>query len=391
MTQKEKVAQLVLYNKIMEYTFQQFTIQQLVELIDKDLIDLNPSYQRNFIWTLDDQKALIDTILKDYPLPSFFVFQKNANPFKYEMIDGQQRSKTIFRFVKGFISSSKQTGNLIFENSDTKKILNYKLTFVVVKNLSINDSLNDYYVLINKQGVHLNTPEINKSEYQDTLFYKLADEILSYQGFINLNLFTEATSRRMNDRAFVEELLAYLKLGNKDKKAAVEKIYPEDINIDEYTLLKDLFYSIIDIIEEFNIIKPIKDTRYKQKNDFYTLFSFVYENKHLPIDTLKYQYQILLVLDNVDSEGRQFIRPTNEDCIVLKEYANNCVTQSNSKVARDSRLNFFNHLLKNSINGSNEKLNDVLNYLEMVYGEDKIKLKQVGGFQLLDITLLNIN
>jgi len=147
----------------MDYSFKEFTIQQLVELIEKSQIDLNPSYQRNFIWSSDDQKTLIDSILLGYPLPSFFIYQNNVGTF--EMVDGQQRSKTIFRFVKGLITSSRKTGGLKFDNVEANSILKYKLPFIVIENLKANDSLSDFYVLINKKGVHLNTSEVNKSEF----------------------------------------------------------------------------------------------------------------------------------------------------------------------------------------------------------------------------------
>lgn len=373
----------------MEYYFQVFTIHQLVDLIDRNLIDLNPSYQRNFIWSPDDQKELIDTILLGNPLPNFFVYKKEDGTF--EMVDGQQRSKTIFRFTKGLITSSKDSGNLTFEKVNKTEILNYKLPVIVIEKLSGNDSLKNFYVLINKKGVHLNAPEVNKSEFHDTLFLKLANEVLTYQKLINLNLFTDASSKRMNDRAFVEELLGYLKLGIKGKKQPVESIYRNDISNEEYETLRNQFYFSIDIIEDFNHIKPIRDTRYKQKNDFYTLFSFVHENRDLAKNVLNYQYQILLVLDGVDADGKQFIRPTNEDCSTLKGYANNCVSQSNSKAARDSRLVFFNSVLKNTNINPNETLTDVLIYLGTIYGEEKISLIKVGDFQLLKTDSLIIS
>jgi uncharacterized protein with ParB-like and HNH nuclease domain len=90
----------------MDYTLKEFTIYQLFDLVDKDRIDLNPSYQRNFIWSPDDQRDLIDTILKGYPLPSFFLFIKSDG--RYEMVDGQQRTKTIYRFIKGEITASRK-------------------------------------------------------------------------------------------------------------------------------------------------------------------------------------------------------------------------------------------------------------------------------------------
>lgn len=370
----------------MKYSFKEFKISDLIELIDNESINLNPDYQRNFIWTSNDQKSLIDTIIMGYPLPSFFVYLDNG---KYEMVDGQQRSKTIFRFVKGVITSSNITGTRSFKDFNPMDILSYRLSFIIIENLSSQDSLRDFYVLINKKGVHLNMPEVHKSEYFDKLFLKLADEVLDYQNLIDLNLFTEISIKRMNDRAYIEELLSYLKVGIKEKKKAVETIYKEDISEDEYLKLKDIFYSIIDKISILNKIKPIRNTRYKQKNDFYTLFSFINENIGATQDLLNYQYQILLILDRTDEDGRQFIRPTNEDCDALKDYATNCVSQSNSTNARESRLLFFNSVLKNRDINKNDILIDVVNFLADIYGTEKVQLLEIDGFNLLNVSLLN--
>lgn len=371
----------------MEYSFREFTINDLVSLIDAESIELNPDYQRNYIWSPKDQNYLVDTILKGYPLPSFFIYlDKNG---KYEMVDGQQRSKTIYRFIKGQISSSKETGLKFYKDINETQILSYRLSFILLQNLAPTDNLRDFYVLINKKGVHLNVPEVNKSEHFDKLFMKLANEVLEYQNLIELDLFTEASIKRMNDRAYIEELLGYLLLGIKEKKKVVENIYKEDINENEYQELKSSFYSIIDKISILNEIKPINKTRYKQKNDFYTLFSFINENPDIDIETLIYQYKILLVLDGVDKFGKQFIRPTNENSKSLKEYANNCVSQSNSSLARESRLKFFNSILKNKNTEENEILIDVLNYLSEVFGDDKIELKEVGGYKVIDVDQIN--
>lgn len=372
----------------MEYSVKEFTIKELVNLIDNDLINLNPDYQRNYIWSPDDQKYLIDTILKKYPLPSFFIYLDDKG--KYEMVDGQQRSKTIYRFVKGQINSSKFTGLKSIKDIDSNEVLTYKLPVILIENLSPNDNLRDFYVLINKKGVHLNLPEVNKSEHFDKLFMKLANEVLEYQNLIELDLFTEASIKRMNDRAYIEELLGYLLLGIKEKKKVVESIYKEDITEPEYKELRSKFFAIIDKTAILNKVTPIKETRYKQKNDFYTLFSFINENLESSNDTLIYQYKILILLSGSDKVGKQFIRPTNEDSKALKDYANHCVTQSNSTFARESRLKFFNSLLKNVELEQNEILIDVLNFLSDIFGEDKIQLKEIDGYNILNVELLNL-
>ena len=188
----------------------------------------------------------------------------------------------------------------------------------------------------------------------------------------------------MKDRAFIEELLGYLMLGIKDKKKSVEDIYNEDITDNESVSLKVCFCKIIDIISNLNKIKPINLTRFKQKNDFYTLFNFINENLDVESSILEYQYKILLLIDDKDRDGRQHIRPTNEVSEFLKQYALNCVSQSNSKLARKERLNFFNYLLKNTTDDGNEVIDDILNYFSDMMNRD-YDLKQVGKFKLINL------
>lgn len=367
----------------MEYSFKNFTIMDIVDLIQQDKIDLNPSYQRNFIWGPRDQKELIDTILLEFPLPNLFIYKlPNGN---FEMVDGQQRAKTIFRFVNGQISSSKKTNNQTFDKIDKEKFLNYRLPVILLENIKSSESLKDYYVWINKKGIHLSQSEINKSEFHDTNFLKLANEVLTFQKLIDLDIFSEAVSKRMNDRGFIEELLGYLNFGIKDKRKVVEQIYNEsDISTEEFVKLNQRFKDIVGTIYEVQKDFPINKTRYKQKNDFYTLFTFFNENLDESFDVLKYQYKILVFIDGVDNEGRQFIRPTNEDCEAFKNYALNCVSQSNSKYARENRLSFFNAILKNTDVINNEILKDILNYFE---GEldQMLELKKVNGFELIEL------
>ena len=369
----------------MKYTFEELKVSELINLIDKNKIDLNPSYQRNFIWSPKDQSELIDSILEGFPLPNFFIYEK-PNGF-LEMVDGQQRTTTIYNFSKDRITSTKKNGK-IKVGEVRNYFLNYKLPIIFLRDVKSPRLLNDFYVLINKKGKHLNTPEVNKSEYYDKRFLKLANELLNNQNFIDLNLFTEATSKRMNDRGFVEELLGYLKLGIQEKRSAVETLLEDDISENDYEPLKKEFNDIIAIIHKMNEIKPLKKTRYRQKNDFYTLFSFVNENIKLEIETLLYQYRILLILNGEDKEGDQFIRPTNERCFPLKEYALNCVSQSNSKRARIKRLEFFNDILKNQNTDNNDALIEVLRYLGDIFGPHKIDLKKIEKFDLLNLDRL---
>ena len=81
----------------MKYCNTEWTIRDLMTLIDEKRINLRPPDQRNFIWSTKDQKLLIDSINKGYPLPNFFILKDGHRT--YEMIDGQQRAMTIHKFI----------------------------------------------------------------------------------------------------------------------------------------------------------------------------------------------------------------------------------------------------------------------------------------------------
>lgn len=81
----------------MEYSYTSYTIQQLYDLIKEGKIDLRPQYQRNFIWSKKEQQTLIDSILHNMPLPSFFLYKKSNNT--YEMVDGQQRAESANNYL----------------------------------------------------------------------------------------------------------------------------------------------------------------------------------------------------------------------------------------------------------------------------------------------------
>lgn len=49
---------------------------------------INRTYQRESdLWSLKDKQHLIDTILKDYDIPKFYI--RKLGEYQYEIVDGQ--------------------------------------------------------------------------------------------------------------------------------------------------------------------------------------------------------------------------------------------------------------------------------------------------------------
>lgn len=362
----------------MKYTIKELTIEGLYQLIVNNKVDLQPPYQRNFIWGKSDQQCLIDSILKGYPLPTFFLYKKNNG--LYEMVDGQQRAETICRFIKGITTDSVKR---FYTDIDTNVFNAYRLNVTEIYDINNEEGedIATFYSLVNKQGWHLNNSEINKAQYANTPIMKAIEQMLNSEEMAQLDLFKARTKSRMNDRALVEELVAYLRSGLYDKREAVEELFEDELSEDEVSKLKDSFMSIIKRIVTLNNIYPINETRYRQRSDFFTLFSFVNTHKDVSEEVLKYQYGILIWLDS-----KEIIRPSNEDCDILYNYAINCVSQSNSKNARKKRLDIFNTILCHMKDDFIAEYEQMIKYLEKTFGN--ISHKNIGDYYLLDVPQL---
>lgn len=347
---KVKVVLVVLFKELrMKFEVTKWTIKELLEKYNADVLNLSPKYQRNFIWSIKDQQYLIDSIKKNNPIPNFFVLQKSNKDI--EMVDGQQRSRTILGFIN---KQFKDFEGKYFDEKDFPLFLNYTFPVTIISDTQ-GESIENFYAVVNKTGIHLNKPEVRKADYYNTNLLKLINKITESKKIKNLKLFTDASLKRMNDTDFISELFILILKGHVDKKNHIDDYFKNDITEKKSEEIDLTFNAVLDKILVLNKIFEISKTRYKQRNDFYTLFDFILNNNDINTETLSYFYKILVIIASD-------IKPSQENCKPLMEYARNCVTQSNSKSARENRLNFYNDLFLNKSTTPNETQNDILNY-----------------------------
>ena len=74
------------------------------------------------------------------------------------------------------------------------------------------------------------------------------------------------------------------------------------------------------------------------------------------------------------------ISPSNEECKILMEYANNCITQSNSEKAREKRFTILEKLILNESENPNKEQKDVANY----FGIEPM-LEKVSKYRILKL------
>ncbi len=346
----------------MKFELATWKVSDLLKVYGEERLDLSPPYQRNEVWTAKAQQKLLESILTGKPIPSFFLLKKPTNAF--EMIDGQQRARTLIGYWKNLIVDHE---NLTFEQRMEKAqvrrrasdgFLDYRLSVTIVTEIHDDESIEEYYALLNSSGLRLNRPELKKAEYFSTNFLKLVLECVQDETLRSLRLFTESSSARMNDVDFVSELIALMRFGISDKKEKVDQLYEDDITVSELRAIKAEFKKQMETFGRCNHITPILRTRYKQKNDFYSIFYLFYSVRDSQPSTIETLYRVLVKVG-------PHIRPSQAECEPLREYAHHCVTQSNSKAARQARHDILTDLLLNQNKKPTAVQDAVLSYFRL--------------------------
>ncbi len=103
-----------------------FSVRQLSFLIDEGDLELNPDFQRNFVWDRNRQSLLIESMLLGLPLPSIYLSQYEDG--RLTVVDGLQRITTIRRFLNNELRLTgleylKNCNSHTFDELKEKKIL----------------------------------------------------------------------------------------------------------------------------------------------------------------------------------------------------------------------------------------------------------------------------
>jgi len=75
---------------------ERFKLKELLACGEEKFI-FNKEYQRSAMWSEEKKQYLLDSIIKNYSIGSLML---KVNGDKFEVLDGQQRLRTIFEFVK---------------------------------------------------------------------------------------------------------------------------------------------------------------------------------------------------------------------------------------------------------------------------------------------------
>ena len=171
----------------------------LFRMIIEGELNLQPYYQRNFVWDKKTMSKFIESLLLSIPIPTIFLAENNDETF--EVIDGQQRLTTIFNFMKSKLDNSKLENLPVYlRDSDVlslsgletlkqfngkkyssmgdvqRKFNNVSLPVVIIKKDSTEDIKYDMFSRINSGSIKLNNQELLNVMYRGVLIDALNQE-----------------------------------------------------------------------------------------------------------------------------------------------------------------------------------------------------------------------
>jgi hypothetical protein len=306
----------------------------------------------------------MDTIISGKPMPKVFIRQKlNPQTRKSirEVVDGQQRLRTILSFMKdGFTISkrhNKTYGGLYFsqlndvDDEIQGQILNYEISVDLLVNMSDPDVL-DVFGRLNSYSVTLNDQEkINANHFGP--FKTLADILARSNNsfWIDNKIISEQNVLRMIDVQMTADLLIGMIEGIKTKKQIKKyyELYEKQFDYDT-DLLEFEFNSIITQISKL-FDDNFKKREFRRPHVFYSLFMTLYHLEYgldnltrtrTKIEELGYARvsQKLEKIDYIFSEEDKNILAEDE-----KQFLEDCRRATTDTVVRIRRSEFLSKVI----------------------------------------------
>lgn len=165
-----------------------FQVSAIVHKIDRKQLVLTPGFQRKEVWDLTRRSEFIESILLNYPLPPLYFNQDRQG--RYIVVDGMQRSSSIYRFLKdqyaleGLERLQWLNGRKFSELSPVlqSRIEDRKLNCYVLKPSVPMGVIYDIFARINRGGMELNRQEIRHGLHQGKST-TLLERLTSYPDF----------------------------------------------------------------------------------------------------------------------------------------------------------------------------------------------------------------
>jgi hypothetical protein len=261
------------------------TIQDLVNLYEDEHLNLEPGFQRQSVWNERDRAKLIDSILRNYPLPAIFLYRNQQDgQIIYDVIDGKQRIESILMFMgmmRGrFWTKAQLPGDGDVDWVNYKRLCKRKMQHLItgyeIPVIEVDGEFGDIidvFVRINSTGKALTPQEKRHAKYYNSRFLKEAARLANrYEWyFSDMGVLGAAQISRMKHVELICELALSVHQGDViNKKSALDRIMAAS-DFDMRQINKAFRTTARALNRVKKMFPKLYMTRFAQVTDFYTL------------------------------------------------------------------------------------------------------------------------
>lgn len=341
----------------MEIKLENWNIKKLI--IKKDKINPKPQYQRTPVWNDTKKQLLMDSILRGYDLPKFYIRKTPRDPvYEYEVIDGQQRMRAIWEFYEnGYaLNNTVINGrNLIgrkyqdLNNRLQEKYKKFKLSFSLIEK-ALPEEIRSLFARL-QMGVSLNPAELRHA-----IASNLGNNI---QMIVENHKFfgddCKIKNKRYKHQDYLDNAATIVFYNNKyDLKAPTLKKLYEELSSAKAEVLSPKFNKINKILDWMYEVNSYSKGIFKNKWGFVDIFNFLNENyksikvvnaEDFALELLKFEKK----RKKYNSEPEKLIEDKTSDIYDrdLYEYINAFKIQGGITINLKIRARIFNKLFNN--------------------------------------------
>jgi hypothetical protein len=281
------------------------SIQSLYGYYLSDTFLVNRRYQRKLVWTLDEKRAFIDSVIKGYPVPLILLADIISNETRrLEIIDGMQRLNAIMSFIEQEFDVNNEYFNLD-SIADTKlqmddgklaqkgipmareicaNIARYQIPLSVFQEKGASH-VDEVFRRLNANGRHLSKQELRQAGATSkfaSVVRKIscsirgdssASDILNLSAMKNIsitsknlsyginvddvfwiknNIITRESLRESNDEEIIADIVAWTSIGKSLRSSSdiLNQLYGFEVDDSDSTLAQQVEVAIQKINEE---------------------------------------------------------------------------------------------------------------------------------------------
>lgn len=250
-----------------------YTIASLKEKSEGNALQINADYQRHGgLWPSHARTYFIDTILEDFPFPKLYFYEntqrKSDGGFvtHTEVVDGQQRLKTIIDFVDnkiklGATSSSYKGMRFADLDEDVQgKFMGYQVAVDVITRAQRTEIL-EMFRRMNAYTLPLNEAEKRHSKWGGEFKWFVNNVADEYSAKLNeFGVLTQRQIIRMRDAEFITDLIAAIDQGITNTTPSLLSSYYRNYD-KEFDNLEYFYSRLSEALDYcFNEFSELRDT-----------------------------------------------------------------------------------------------------------------------------------